>query len=70
MAVFTPYRFAIIWSFTATLSYAAYQTNPVKENLWLVGTGYVIMVSYACREAYNHSRGVKNFTHQNVYSKK
>jgi hypothetical protein len=47
LAVFTPYRYAVIWSFTATLSYAAYQTIPVHENLWLVGGGYVIMTAYA-----------------------
>ncbi|MDQ6761563.1 MAG: glycosyltransferase 87 family protein, partial [Bacteroidota bacterium] len=47
LAVFTPYRYAIIWSFTATLSYAAYQFKPVHENLWLVGAGYLFMISYA-----------------------
>lgn len=47
LAVFTPYRYAVIWSFTATLSYAAYQTNPVQENLWLIGGGYVFMIGYA-----------------------
>ncbi len=47
IAACTAYRFAIVWSFTATLSYAAYQTNPVQENLWLVGGGYVIMIGYA-----------------------
>ncbi len=45
--VFTPYRYAIIWSFTATLSYAAYHFNPVQENLWLVGAGYIFMIGYA-----------------------
>jgi hypothetical protein len=50
MCVFTPYRYAIIWSFTATLSYAAYQSTPIKENLWLVGVGYVFMISYALWE--------------------
>ena len=47
LAVFTPFRYAIIWSFTAILSYAAYQSNPVHENLWLVGVGYIFMVGYA-----------------------
>jgi alpha-1,6-mannosyltransferase len=42
LAVFTPFRYAFIWSFTATLSYAAYQYNPVQENLWLIGGGYVL----------------------------
>jgi hypothetical protein len=50
LAVFTPYRFAIIWSFTATLSYAAYHSNPVKENLWLLGAGYLFMIGYAAWE--------------------
>lgn len=47
LAVFTPYRFAIVWSFTAILSYAAYQTNPVQENLWLEAAGYIFMIGYA-----------------------
>jgi len=46
LAVLTTYSYAIIWSFTATLSYAAYQSNPVKENLWLVGAGYIFMIGY------------------------
>jgi hypothetical protein len=50
LVVFTPYRYAIIWSFTSTLSYAGYQTNPVKENLWLVGAGYVFIIGYAIWE--------------------
>ncbi len=59
LALFTPYRFAIIWSFTATLSYAAYHSNPVKENLWLLGAGYLFMIGYAVWE-------IKN-TKQNQY---
>lgn len=47
LSVFTSYRFAIIWSLTAVLSYAAYQSNPVKENLWLISTGYILMIGYA-----------------------
>ena len=47
LAVFTPFRYAMIWSFTATLSYSAYQTNPVQENLWLVAAGYIFMIGYA-----------------------
>lgn len=50
LAVFTRYRYPIIWSFTATLSYAAYQTNPVQENLWLIAAGYVLMIAYGCWE--------------------
>ncbi len=56
LTVFTPYRFAIIWSFTQTLSYAAYQTNPVKENLWLVAAGYIIMIGYCFWEVMNNNK--------------
>jgi hypothetical protein len=37
----------MLWSFTSILSYAAYQFNPVSENLWLVGAGYIFMFGYA-----------------------
>ncbi len=50
LSVLTAYRFAIVWSFTATLSYAAYQTNPVHENLWLVAAGYIAVISFAVWE--------------------
>jgi predicted metal-binding membrane protein len=50
LAVFKPYRYPIVWSFTAILSYAAYQNNPVKENLWLVAAGYFIWMTYAFYE--------------------
>ncbi len=50
LSVFTPYRFALIWSFTAVLSYAAYQTSPVQEKLWLTGVGYVLVLGYGIWE--------------------
>ncbi len=64
LAVFTPYRYAIIWSFTATLSYAAYQFNPVQENLWFIGAGYIFMIGYAWWELKKtkHSRLKENNT--------
>ncbi|MBA3674054.1 MAG: hypothetical protein H0W75_03710 [Chitinophagaceae bacterium] len=66
LTVFTPYRFAIIWSFTATLSYAAYQTIPVKENLWLIGVGYIVMISYAGWEIWNKNYRLKKIPQQNL----
>ena len=50
LSVFTPYRYAMIWSFTSILSYAAYQFTPVQETLWLIGVGYIIMIGYALWE--------------------
>jgi len=50
LSVFTPYRYAMMWSFTSILSYAAYQFTPVRENLWLLGVGYIIMIGYGLWE--------------------
>jgi hypothetical protein len=50
LAVFTKYNYAFIWSFTATLSYAAYQHQPAKENLLLIGIGYVLLFGFAIWE--------------------
>ncbi len=50
LSVFTPYRFAIIWSFAVVLSYAAYQTIPVQENLWLIAAEYIFVLGYAVWE--------------------
>ena len=66
LGIFTSYRYAIIWSFTATISYAAYQTNPVKENLWLVGAGYIFLISYGCWERWNRNNKLKNISQHNV----
>jgi hypothetical protein len=41
------YKYAIIWSYMATLSYFAYHSNPVKENFWLTGAEYLIVFAYA-----------------------
>lgn len=60
LSVFTRYRFAMIWSFTALLSYAAYQTVPVKENIWLIGVGYVIMIGYAIWEMFRLPKPLVN----------
>jgi hypothetical protein len=50
LSVFTRFRFAIVWSFTAVLSYAAYQYNPVQEKLWLIAAGYLVVIFYAMWE--------------------
>lgn len=50
IAACTVYRYAVFWSYLVTLSYYAYHSNPVKENLWLVGMSYLVMLSFAVRE--------------------
>ena len=46
LSVFTKYRFPIVWSFVIVLSYQVYETNPWKENLWLIGFEYLIVYSF------------------------
>ncbi|OWY20670.1 hypothetical protein C7N43_00275 [Sphingobacteriales bacterium UPWRP_1] len=43
LCVFTPYRFAIVWSGVAVLSYAAYHTPNYTECLWLAVIEYVLV---------------------------
>ena len=50
LSVFGPFRYAVLWSFTVTLSYSAYRFHPVRENLWLVGAGYILVAIYALWE--------------------
>lgn len=45
LCVFTKYRFPLVWSFTIILSYSAYGPEGFKENLWLVATEYLIVLS-------------------------
>ncbi|MBC8082522.1 MAG: hypothetical protein H7Z21_04865, partial [Hymenobacter sp.] len=41
LSVFTPYRFALVWSGLAVLSYAAYRTAANTENPWLLALEYL-----------------------------
>jgi alpha-1,6-mannosyltransferase len=42
----TRYRYALVWSLLAVLSYAAYQGRPYTENLWLVAIEYVAVAGF------------------------
>ncbi len=56
ISIFTKYRYALIWSYAATLSYYAYRSVPVKENLWLVALSYLIVAGYAFWELRNNNK--------------
>ena len=52
LSLFTPYRYPLVWSGLAVLSYATYQTPAYTENLWLVGleyAGVLAVLSYELR---------------------
>ncbi|RLD22321.1 MAG: hypothetical protein DRI69_01480 [Bacteroidetes bacterium] len=46
LAPFTRFRYPVIWSALAFLSYSAYRTDPVLENLWLVGFEYLLVFGF------------------------
>lgn len=52
LAVFTKYRFPIVWSFTIILSYSAYQNELFKENLWVVTLEYLIVYGFLTWEIF------------------
>ncbi|MBO0358909.1 hypothetical protein J0X19_13205 [Hymenobacter sp. BT186] len=45
LSVFTPYRFALVWSGLVVLSYAAYQTSAYTENLGLLALEYLVVLA-------------------------
>jgi hypothetical protein len=43
LACLNSWRYPLVWSAMAVLSYAAYQTEAYQENLWLVGLEYLVV---------------------------
>ncbi len=50
LAVFTNYKFPIVWSLAAMLSYSAYGASGFEENLWLVALEYTLVICFALWE--------------------
>ncbi|PSR56909.1 hypothetical protein AHMF7605_27135 [Adhaeribacter arboris] len=46
LCVFTPYRYALVWSGAAVLSYATYQTRTYHENLYLTALEYALVYGW------------------------
>src|SRR5690606_13190136 len=46
MAIFTDYRFPLVWSFTIILSYQAYSHPEVRENPWLAAIEYLVVFGF------------------------
>lgn len=49
-SVFSPYRFAIVWSGVVIFSYATYQSASYQENLYLVSLEYTLVYSWLLYE--------------------
>ena len=54
IAIFTTFRYPIVWSYTIFLSYATYQTNFYQENLWLVTLEYLLVLGMMIYELRNN----------------
>jgi hypothetical protein len=50
LSVFTSYRFMLLWSWGAILTYSAYRTFPYSENLWLVAIEYFLALGWMAVE--------------------
>jgi hypothetical protein len=59
LGIFTKYKFAILWSFLAVLSYWAYQTSDYQENLSLVAVEYIVVLSFFIYEFYKSKQITK-----------
>lgn len=56
IAIFTNFRYPIVWSCTIFLSYNTYQTNLYQENLWLVTFEYLLVIGMMFYELRNNLR--------------
>jgi hypothetical protein len=52
LAVFSRFRYPLVWGGLAVLSYAAYRTSAYTENLWLVALEYVLTFGVLGLEIY------------------
>ncbi len=66
LSIFTQYKYALVWSYVTTLSYYAYHSTPVKENLPLVAFSYLLVIGYGCLEVRIRNNKLKNTFQQNI----
>ncbi|SHG75974.1 hypothetical protein SAMN05444483_1287 [Salegentibacter echinorum] len=52
LSLFTPYRFALLWSFLVFFSYEAYGNKDFSENYWLIAIEYLIVFGYFLYELF------------------
>ena len=50
LSLFTKYKFPLVWSFVIILSYLAYENTDNTENLWVVGTEYIVVYGFLIGE--------------------
>lgn len=60
LAVFSNFKYPIVWSFSVFLSYSAYQNSTFKENFWLIGLEYILVLLFFLYELNTFSTINKN----------
>lgn len=65
LGIFSNYRFPIVWSAMAVLSYYAYSNPDFKENLWILSFEYLIVFGYLFYEI-SKSNNVKSFFRKKI----
>lgn len=61
LGVFTTYRFAMVWSAMAVLSYFAYSHPDFRENLWLLALEYLVVFGYLVYELLKNRNTLQHF---------
>lgn len=56
LAVFTRFRFPMVWSAFAVFSYWAYSNPAFQENFWLISLEYLIVVGIAVSEIFKQKK--------------
>jgi len=52
LSIFTNYKFPLVWSFAAILSYLAYANSNNTENLWIISLEYTIVYGFLIWEVF------------------
>ena len=60
LSVFTCYRYVVVWSALIIVSYAAYQTMPYQEHLWLIAMEYVVVIGWMVYELLKNKANLKS----------
>ena len=53
---FTRWRYPLVWSYLIMLTYTSYTSVPYREDLWLVGLEYSIVLLYFAYERYRQTK--------------
>lgn len=61
LCMFTPYRFAMVWSLMVILSYYAYSNPEYSENLWLLAIEYLVVFGFLIYEILGKDRKKLDF---------